>query len=193
MASRRASLAVLAGIVSFPFAFWKIREFLAPYLTTAPLLQIHKLPIPVQPVSFAESNGQQLGLSDFKGKHILVNIWATWCPPCRKEMPSLDRLQAKLGPRAEPEIIAISVDPVSFDQLRAFYSAIGIGNMAIYRGDQGDTLAALRIVGLPTTLLIDHDGEEIGRLAGPAVWDGPEIVAQLSTLVAGSTTEKQAA
>lgn len=191
MSSRRASLAMLAGIVSFPFAFWKTREILAPYLTSAPLLQIHRTPIPVQPVSFAHSNGKQLGLSDFKGKHILVNVWATWCPPCRKEMPSLDRLQAKLGPRAEPEIVAISVDPVSFDQLRAFYSAIGISNMAIYRGDEQDILGALRIVGLPTTLLIDHDGQEIGRLTGPAAWDGPEIVAQISKLVTDSTMEKQ--
>lgn len=182
---------MLAGIVSFPFAFWKMREVLAPYLASAPLLQIHQAPIPVQPVSFADSNGQQLGLSDFKGKHMLVNVWATWCPPCRKEMPSLDRLQAKLGPRAEPEIVAISVDPVSFDQLRAFNSAIGISNMAIYRGDQDDILGALRIVGLPTTLLIDHDGQEIGRLTGPAAWDGPEIVAQISTLVTDSTMEKQ--
>lgn len=193
MSSRRASLAILAGIVSFPFAFWKIREVLAPYLTSASLLQIHKTPISVQPVSFAHSNGQQLGFSDFKGKHLLVNVWATWCPPCRKEMPSLDRLQAKLGPRAEPQIVAISVDPISFDQLRAFYSVVGVSNMAIYRGDQDDILGALRIVGLPTTLLIDHDGHEIGRLTGPAVWDGPEIVAQLSALATDSTTVKQTA
>jgi hypothetical protein len=79
------------------------------------------------------------------------------------------------------------VDSVSFDQLRAFYSVIGISNLAIYRGDQDDILGALRIVGLPTTLLIDHDGQEIGRLTGPAIWDGPEIVAQLSALVTDST------
>lgn len=193
MTGRRASLAILAGIVSFPFAFSKIREFLAPYLTTAPLLQIHKLPIPVQPVSFAESNGRQLGLSDFTGKHILVNVWATWCPPCRKEMPALDRLQAKLGVKAEPEIVAISVDAVSFDQLHAFYSVLGISNMAVYRGNEADIFQALRIVGLPTTLLIDHNGQEIARLIGPTAWDGPEIVAQLSTLVADPTAGKQAA
>lgn len=193
MASRRASLAILAGIVSFPVAFWKIRESLAPYLTAAPLMQIHKLPIPVQPVSFAESNGRQLGLSDFKGKHILVNVWATWCPPCRKEMPALDRLQAKLGVKAEPEIVAISVDAVSFDQLHAFYSVLGISNMAVYKGNEADIFQALRIVGLPTTLLIDHNGQEIARLIGPAAWDGPEIVAQLSTLVADPATGKQAA
>ena len=191
MSSRRASLAILAGIVSFPFAFWKIREILAPYLTSVPLLQIHKTPVPVQPVIFTDSNGRQRSFSDFKGKHILVNVWAKWCAPCRKEMPSLERLQAKLGRRAEPEIVAISVDPVSFDQLRAFYSAIGISNMAIYKGDQAEIFETLGILGLPTTLLIDHDGQEIGRLIGPTVWDDPEIVAQLSSLVTGFTTAKQ--
>ena len=184
---------MLAGIVSFPFAFWKIRDILAPYLTSVPLLQIHKTPIPVQPVTFTDSNGRQRSFSDFKGKHVLVNVWATWCPPCRKEMPALDRLQEKLGPIAEPEIVAISVDPVSFDQLRAFYSVIGIKNMAIYRGNETDIFQALGIVGLPTTLLIDHDRQEIGRLIGPTVWDAPEIVAQLSALAAGSTTAKQTA
>lgn len=102
-------------------------------------------------------------------------------------MPALDRLQAKLGLKAEPEIVAISVDPVSFDQLRAFYSVIGIKNMAIYRGNETDIFQALGIVGLPTTLLIDHKGQEIGRLIGPTAWDAPEIVAQLSSLVTDST------
>ena len=190
MSNRRSSLAILAGIASLPFAFWKVRETLAPYLTSTPLLQIHKTPIPVQPVSFAHSNGQQRSFSDFKGKHILVNVWATWCPPCRKEMPGLDRLQEKLGPIAEPEIVAISVGPVSFDQLRAFYSVIGIRNMAIYRGNEADIFQALGIVGLPTTLLIDRDGQEIGRLIGPTVWDAPEIVAQLSSLVAISASTR---
>ena len=105
-------------------------------------------------------------------------------------MPGLDRLQEKLGPIAEPEIVAISVDPVSFDQLRAFYSVIGIRNMAIYRGNETDIFQALGIVGLPTTLLIDHDGQEIGRLIGPTVWDAPEIVVQLSSLVAISASTR---
>lgn len=191
MSNRRFSLAILVGIASLPFAFWKIRETLAPYLNSAPLLQIHKTPIPVQPVSFANSDGQQRSFSDFKGKHILVNVWATWCPPCRKEMPALNRLQAKLSPIAEPEVVAISVDPVSFDQLRAFYSVRGIGNMAIYKGDETDVFQALRISGLPKTLLIDRDGQEIGRLIGPTAWDAPEIVDQLSSLVAMAASSSQ--
>ena len=187
MPSRRLSVAMLVGIAMVPFAFSKIRETLAPYLARVPLLKTHATPVPIQPVVFENSDGQQRTFSDFQGKHLLVNVWATWCPPCRKEMPALDRLQVLIGPNREPEIVAISVDPVSFDQLRAFYSVVGISNMAIYRGNEADIFQPLRIVGLPTTLLIDHDGQEMGRLIGPTVWDAPEIVAQLSSLAIGST------
>ncbi len=190
MSNRRSSLAILLSIMLFPVGFWKIRETLAPYLTSAPLLKIHKTPIPVQPVIFTDSSGRQRSFFDFKGKHVLVNVWATWCPPCRKEMPALDRLQAKLGLKAEPEIVAISVDHVSFDQLHAFFSAVGVSNLAIYKGNEADILQTLRIVGLPTTLLIDHGGQEIGRLIGPTIWDAPEIVTQLSLLVAVSASAR---
>ncbi|MDP1702698.1 MAG: TlpA disulfide reductase family protein [Aestuariivirga sp.] len=188
MSSRRTSLAILAGIAMIPFAFSKIRETLASYLASVPLLKTHATPIPIQPVVFENSAGQQRVFSDFQGKHLLVNVWATWCPPCRKEMPALDRLQAKLGLKAEPEIVAISVDPVSLDQLRAFYSIVGISNLAIYKGDQAEIFETLGILGLPTTLLIDHDGKEIARLIGPTVWDASEITDQLSSLVAISTS-----
>lgn len=188
MPNRRSSLAILFGIVAFPFAIWKIREALAPYLTGVPLLQIHKTPISVQPFNFTDSSGRQLSLLDFKGQHVLVNVWATWCPPCRKEMPALDRLQAKLGAAPEPQILAISVDAVSFDQLRAFYSVYEIRNLAVYNGNENDVLAAMGIGGLPTTLLIDHDGNEMARLIGPTTWDAPEIVKQLSSLVSTSTS-----
>lgn len=187
MSNRRSSLAIFFGIAMLPFAIQKTRETLSPYLSNVPLLKIHKSPTLVQSVDFTDSSGLQLDLSVFKGKHVLVNVWATWCPPCRKEMPALDRLQAKLGLGADPQIVAISVDAVSFDQLRAFYLANDINNLAIYRGDERDILEALKVGGLPTTLLIDHNGQEVGRLIGPTVWDAPEIVAQLSSLVTGST------
>jgi hypothetical protein len=97
-------------------------------------------------------------------------------------MPSLDRLQAILGPQAEPEIVAISVDDVSFDQLQAFYSVLGIRNLNLFKGNQDEILNSLRIGGLPTTLFIDHAGEEMARLIGPTAWDAPEMVNQLKSL-----------
>lgn len=175
-------IAVLFGIALFPVAILQMRETLAPFLSEAPLLRIHKAPIPLQPFTFLDSSGRQRSLSDFKGQHVLVNVWATWCPPCRKEMPALDRLQAKLGATPEPQIVAISVDAISFDQLRAFYSVHEIRNLALYNGNENDVLAAMGIGGLPTTLLIDHDGNEMARLIGPTIWDAPEIRDQLSAL-----------
>jgi hypothetical protein len=99
-------------------------------------------------------------------------------------MPALDRLKAKLGPGAEPEIIALSVDPVSFDQLRAFYAVNSVTSLALYKGDETEVLRSLGIVGLPTTLLLDSHQREIGRLVGPTAWDDPEMIAQLASLVA---------
>lgn len=98
-------------------------------------------------------------------------------------MPSLDRLEAILGPQAEPEIVAISVDDVSFEQLQAFYSVLGIRNMNLFKGNQDEVLSSLRISGLPTTLLIDHAGKEMARLIGPTAWDAPDLVNQLKSLV----------
>ena len=106
---------VLFGIALFPVAILQMRETFAPFVSEAPLLRVHKTPIPLQPFTFLDSSGRLLGLSDFKGQHVLVNVWATWCPPCRKEMPALDRLQTKLGTTPEPQILAISVDAISFD------------------------------------------------------------------------------
>ncbi|MEP7173006.1 MAG: TlpA disulfide reductase family protein, partial [Aestuariivirga sp.] len=123
------------------------------------------------------------------GRHVLVNVWATWCPPCRKEMPALDRLQAKLGASPEPQVLAISVDAISFEQLQAFYSVNKIRNLAIFNGKESEILAATGIGGLPTTMLIDHDGNEIARLIGPTIWDAPELMDQLSALTsAGAQT-----
>lgn len=190
--SKWLPVAVLFGIALFPVVILQMRETLAPFLSEAPLLRVHKAPIPLQTFNFIDSNGRQRSLSDFEGQHVLVNVWATWCPPCRKEMPALDRLQAKLGATPEPKIIAISVDAISFDQLRAYYSVHEIRNLALYNGNENDVLAALGIGGLPTTLLIDHDGNEMARLVGPTIWNAPEIVRQLSSLISDSTSALEA-
>jgi len=189
--SKWLPIAVLIGIALFPVAILQMRETLAPFLSETPLLRVHKAPIPLQPFTFLDSSGRQRSLSDFKGQHVLVNVWATWCPPCRKEMPALDRLQAKLGATPEPQILAISVDAISFDQLRAFYSVYKIRNLALYNGNENDVLVAMRIGGLPTTLLIDHEGYEMARLIGPTIWDAPEIINQLSALASVETKRSE--
>ena len=183
MASKRGALAFLAGLLAVPIIFQKMQAVLEPYVARVALFQVHKSPRSIGAVSFLDSGEDQRSLTDFNAKHILVNVWATWCPSCKKEMAALERLQAKLGPDFEPEIIALSVDAISFEQLRAFYSAIGVNGLALNKGNESDVMSALGIGGIPTTLLIDHKGMEIARLVGPTIWDAPEISKQLTELI----------
>lgn len=134
----------------------------------------------VPALHFTDAEGATVSLGDFRGKTVLLNIWATWCVPCRKEMPALDRLQARLG-GTDFEVVALSIDRGGLGAVRPFYEEIGIANLAIYL-DEGDAaMRALGITGIPTTLLIDRDGRELRRWIGPAEWDSPEM----ETLIRG--------
>lgn len=130
----------------------------------------HKTPEALDDIAFMDASGGERQLSDWRGRVVLLNFWATWCAPCRHEMPTLDRLQAELGGE-DFEVVALSLDRGGFDKPKAFYDEIGISNLVLYNDGSGKTGRALRAVGMPTTLLIGRDGREIGRLAGPAEWD----------------------
>ena len=147
---------------------------------TASVFNIHPQPRALPNVRFADGNGRGMTLRDLRGKVILLNVWATWCPPCRKEMPTLDRLQAKLG-GPDFEVVALSIDRGGPFVVRAFYEEIGISALPIYLDETTDAATELGVVALPVTLLIDREGREIGRKIGPAEWDSPEIV----TLIRG--------
>lgn len=127
-------------------------------------------------VSFIDAKGQTRTLNDFKGKVVLLNLWATWCAPCRKEMPALDRLQSELG-SDKFQVVAISVDRSGAEGARKFLDSIGIKQLALYAEPTARLGAALRAIGMPTTLLIDAGGREIGRLTGPAEWDSADAKA----------------
>ena len=129
-------------------------------------------------IAFRDGDEGEVSLADFSGKIVLLNIWATWCSPCRREMPTLDRLQVELGGPAF-EVVALSIDRKGASAVRSFYTEVGIRNLAIYIDSGGKSARALGMIGLPTTLLIDQDRREIGRLIGPAEWDTPEMVAFL--------------
>ena len=139
-------------------------------------------PTSVPEITFDDAEGQARKLADFKGKVLLVNIWATWCGPCRKEMPALDRLQAHLG-GSDFKVIPVSIDRGGMEAIRKFYSEIGVHNLAMYIDLPGQVLRQTRALGLPTTLLIDRSGQEIGRVIGPAEWDAPEITEFLSSFI----------
>ena len=147
---------------------------------------LHEAPKPIASIAFEDGQGRLRSLAEFRGKVVLLNIWATWCGPCRREMPSLDRLQRLLG-GSEFEVVALSIDRTGLDPVRKFYTDVGIRNLAIYIDSSGRATRELATVGVPATLLIDREGRELGRLVGPAEWDEPDIVQFLKRVIAQKT------
>ena len=143
-------------------------------------------PNPVAEITFNDAEGYARKLADFRGKVVLLNVWATWCVPCRTEMPTLDRLQASLG-GADFEVVPVSIDRGGLDVIRKFYNEIGISKLAMYVDPSGQVLHQVRALGLPTTVLIDRVGQEIGRVIGPAEWDTPEIAEFLRPFITNRT------
>ncbi|MCX2720982.1 TlpA family protein disulfide reductase [Roseibium salinum] len=141
---------------------------------------VHEAPRSLPDITFADGSGQSLTLADFDGKMVLLNIWATWCLPCRTEMPALEALEAQLGD-AGFQVVPLSVDRAGPGAIRKFYSDIGIRQLGLYIDASMQSSFDLAAPGLPTTLLIDAQGREVGRLIGPAEWDAPEMIAFLKT------------
>ncbi len=135
-------------------------------------------PKPVPPLAFTDGEGRRVDLSAFSGKLVLLNLWATWCGPCVKEMPSLDRLQATLGGDAF-QVVALSLDRGGRAAVEPFYRKTGVANLALYLDPGSASMQALGLRGLPTTLLVDQEGRELGRVEGAVEWDAPEVVAFL--------------
>ncbi len=139
------------------------------------VLRLRHEPRLLPDIGFKDGDARQMWISNFRGKVILLNIWATWCTPCRKEMPALDRLQASLG-GPDFEVIALSVDRDGLSMVKVFYEQIGIRHLHIYMDESGQAMPELGVAAIPTTLLIDPSGNEIGRKIGPADWDSPALV-----------------
>jgi len=141
---------------------------------------VAKSPEPLQSLVFDGPDGASTDLAGFKGKTLLVNIWATWCVPCRQEMPALDRLQNQLG-SDKFEVVAINVDTSRLDKPKAFLAEIGVKSLKYYADPKADIFFRLKqsgeLLGLPTSILVDPSGCALGQLSGPAVWDSPEALA----------------
>lgn len=153
---------------------------------------MHPAPKPVAAISFADSQSQTRTLSDFNGKVVVLNVWATWCVPCRTEMPTLDRLQAALG-GSDFEVVPVSIDRGGLDIVSKFYAEISVAHLAKYIDTSAQSLRSVGAVGLPTTLIIDRAGNEVGRVVGPAEWDAPEIVTLLRSVMARPINASQPA
>ena len=139
-------------------------------------------PLLVPDLAFEDAEGKPRKLSDWRGRTVLVNLWATWCVPCRKEMPALDALEAKLG-GADFEVVAINIDTRDADKPKQWLTETGITRLAYYADRSAAVFQELKAVGrafgMPTTVLVDPQGCEIASLAGPAEWASPDALAFL--------------
>ncbi|MGQ9368862.1 TlpA family protein disulfide reductase [Azospirillum sp. A39] len=141
-------------------------------------------PRAVPSFAFVDGQGRKTTIGDFAGRVVLLNLWATWCGPCVKEMPSLDRLQARLG-GARFQVVALSVDRGGRETVEPFLAKLGIAALPLYLDPGNASMGALSPRGLPTTLLIDEEGREVARLEGAAEWDSPEMLEFLRRYGAG--------
>ena len=124
-------------------------------------------------IRFLDASGTETSLAAFKGKVVLLNVWATWCAPCREEMPALDKLQAELG-SDKFQVVALAVDKSGVDGAKKFHADIKTEKLEPFADPTAKEGLRLKVIGMPTTILIDAEGREIGRLIGPAHWDSPE-------------------
>ncbi len=135
-----------------------------------PLLAVHRTPQHVPEHVLLDREERETSLGEFRGRILLVNFWATWCPPCRHEMPALDRLQAELG-GSEFQVIAVNLDRNGLRRAMEFYEDKSIRALDIHLDPRAEASGKMRVISLPTTLLIDRKGQEIARLSGIAEWD----------------------
>ncbi|HEX3502866.1 MAG TPA: TlpA disulfide reductase family protein [Xanthobacteraceae bacterium] len=150
---------------------------------------VAKTPFRVPNVAFKDAQGHERNLADWHGRTVLLNLWATWCVPCRREMPALDALQAKLG-GAGFDVVAVNIDTRDPQKPLKFLKDENITHLAYYADDSAhafeDLKAAGKAFGMPTTLIIDPSGCEIGNMAGPAEWASADGVKLVSAAESGS-------
>ena len=145
-------------------------------------------PFPAPAISLTDSSGHSVELSELQGKLVLVNLWATWCGPCLREMPSLERLQSRLGERIA--VLAVSEDRGGNKTVEPFIAKLGLKSVKIYIDPKSEVGHAFGARGLPTSFLIDREGKVLGRVEGAAEWDSPKILGVLEPLLSGDGVVK---
>jgi thiol-disulfide isomerase/thioredoxin len=142
-------------------------------------LTMANAPLKLPDLAFEDADGKARKLSDWRGRTVLVNLWATWCVPCRKEMPALDRLQIRLGSK-NFDVVAINIDTREPEKPRNFLKDARLNGLSYYSDNKAKVFQDLksigRAVGMPTSILVDGQGCEIATIAGPAEWDSEDAV-----------------
>ena len=149
-------------------------------------LAVARTPFRLPDLSFRDGTGRERTLNEWRGRTVLLNLWATWCVPCRKEMPALDTLQADLG-GGKFDVVAVNIDTRDPQKPLNFLKDIGVSHLAYYSDDSAKVFqelkAAGKAFGMPTTLLVDGSGCEIGEMAGPAEWASADGIKLVSAII----------
>ena len=147
-------------------------------------------PLRLPDLAFEDAAGQPKKLSDWRGKTVLLNLWATWCVPCRKEMPALDELQGKLGGK-DFEVVAVNIDTRDPEKPKNFLKDANLTRLAYFTDQKAKTFQDLkaigRALGMPTSVLVDAQGCEIGTIAGPAEWSSEDAQKLIKAAVKPAT------
>jgi thiol-disulfide isomerase/thioredoxin len=150
-------------------------------------LAVAQTPFHVPDLAFKDAQGRDKTLADWHGRTVLLNLWATWCVPCRREMPALDALQAKLG-GPDFEVVAVNIDTRDPQKPLTFLKDVGVSHLAYYADQSArvfeDLKSAGKAFGMPTTIIVDRSGCEIGNMAGPAEWASDDGVKLVSAAIA---------
>ena len=145
-------------------------------------LALHEVPVDLPEVVLLDATDGEHALADYKGKWVVLNFWATWCAPCRREMPSLGRLQTALP---EIAVVPVATGRNAVEGIQRFFDEAKVTNLPILRDPTSDLAHGMGIMGLPVTVILNPDGQEVARLIGDAEWDSPSAIAVLKALVAG--------
>jgi len=147
---------------------------------------VAKTPKALPALAFQGGDGRARTLADWRGRTVLLNLWATWCVPCRREMPALDALQAKLGGSAF-EVVAVNIDTRDTEKPKAWLTDVGIGRLAYYADNTAKVFQDLKEIGkafgMPTTLIVDGNGYELATLAGPAEWASEDAIRLIAAAI----------
>ena len=145
-------------------------------------LALHEVPVAVPEGVLLDGSDAEHALADYRGKWVVVNFWATWCAPCRQEMPSLDRLQAAMP---EIAVVPVATGRNAVEGIERFYTEAGVKSLPILRDVKMDLSRAMSVLGLPVTVILNPEGQEVARLIGDADWDSANAKAVLAALIAG--------
>jgi len=186
---RTAAIAATLSVALFGGTWYVTRALLTvpeppPQVVTLGAFTEVSPPRPLPALALTDLEGAPLAADALRGRLTLLNVWATWCAPCVKEMPALERLQSQLGGPGFA-VVALSVDRGGAHQVKPFLEKAGLSRLTIALDQPGAAMQALELRGLPTTLLLDAEGREVARFEGAAEWDAPAMVADLRKRMGG--------